>query len=295
VNPFPTPGRPLCPWETTDHAGRFADVDHSAEAFAEFQAAMRNDDELTRRGQVFLAVGGSGCGKTSLMHRCAHWLQEQSVDPRVVIVDLTQDDRKGADIEQRLRHVFARLIDELEVEGLFSEQQLASLRERREDPFQACPVVSKCLVGEKVIAAVLLPPSDLSDEVSRYAQLVRKNLLFVAETSFDHVAEACAHRLGPTSSTPVRQLRVGKLSVEDGWRYAHHHLALSEAAGLPTLSEQTMRAVVEARITGTTGGMTVKELQTLLHGIYGEAGDAARPALEFRDFAAYYMRTARLI
>ncbi|GAA2610444.1 ATP-binding protein [Actinomadura fulvescens] len=294
MNPFPRPG-PLCPWESSEHLAHYATVDHTEDAFTAFKAAVPDAAGLTGRGRVVLASGGSGCGKTSLMHRCAHWLQEQGgADPRVIIVDLTPDDRKGADTEQRVRHICARLSDELESEGLFGAEQLAVLRDRRDDPYQALPVLSKYLGNEKVVAVVLLPPSDLAEEVLRFADLVRKNVLFFAETAYDHVAHKCARMLGPGSPTPIEQLQVGQLKVEDGWGYVHHHLTRRPDLRVPAVTEQTMRTVVEKRISGA-GGMTVKELQTLLHGIFQEALAAAAPTLEFRDFADYYIRSARLI
>ncbi|MFG2000879.1 ATP-binding protein [Spirillospora sp. NPDC048911] len=294
MNPFPRPG-PLCPRESSDHLGHYARVDHSEDAFIAFKQAVPDGAGLARRGRVVLAVGGSGCGKTSLMHRCAHWLQEQAPgDPRVIIADLTADDRRGADTEQRVRHICARLSDELEGEGLFGAEQLAALRDRRDDPYQALPVLSKYLGNEKVVVAVLLPPSDLAEEVLRFAELARKNVLFFAETAYDHVAEQCARRLGPGSPAPIDQLRVGLLDVEDGWRYVHHHLARQPDLAVPAITEQTMRRVMEKRVSGA-GGMTVKELQTLLHGIFQEALDRPVQALEFRDFADYYIRSARLI
>jgi len=294
LNPFPSL-EPLCPWEEQEHTGHYAEVDHSQVAFEDFQKAVSDGRVLTRKGMVVLTTGGSGCGKTSLMHRCAHWLDAHwrdghpSACQAVQIINLTGDGRKGSDSEQRVRHIFERFADELELHLKPEEVQL--LTDRRGDADRLAPALSKVLSAKSTIAVVLLPSSEVPDEVERYAGLVRKNILFLAETAFDNVAEHCGRRLGPTSATPVPQLRVGELTVEDGWRYVSHHFARHAGGPLPTVTEETMRTVVQKR-----GRMSVRELQILLHGKFEELpADGQVAALTFEDFSEYYFRTANRI
>ena len=291
MNPFPGLG-PLCPWESPEHTNHYAEVNHSTPAFEKFQKALADGTKLMHRGMVVLTAGGSGCGKTSLMHRCAAWLM--SAPPaghQVRIVDLTREGRSGWGCEQRIRHLFDRLADELE--SLFDGDALRILDERRGNPDRIAPALSKVLRANSEIAVVLLPSSEVPDEIVRLAGLTDRHMLLLAETSFADVAGTCARKLGPASATPVPQLHVGELTVEDGWRYVSHHFARHGGGPWPDVTEDTMRALVEKR-----GRMSVKELQMLLHGKYQEIADSGQadgPALTFEDFSEYYFRTATLI
>ncbi|QXJ25552.1 hypothetical protein AGRA3207_007063 [Actinomadura graeca] len=293
MNPFPGL-EPLCPWESPEHTDHYAEVDHSKPAFEEFQKALADGSRVVRHGLVVLTTGGSGCGKTSLMHRCAAWVKGAPPPGHAAqIVDLTREGRSGWDSERRVRHLFERLADELE--SLFDDDAMRMLDERRGDPDRVAPALSKALRAASEIAVVLLPPSEVPDEVVRIAGLTGKSMLLLAETSVEQVAAACAHTLGPACATPVPQLRVGELAAEDGWRYVSHHFARHRhrhgGGAWRDVTEDTMRTLVEKR-----GRMSVKELQMLLHGKYQEIADSGQangPDLTFEDFSEYYFRTAR--
>ncbi|ROO88909.1 hypothetical protein EDD29_6594 [Actinocorallia herbida] len=296
TNPFVVPGGvlgghgPLRPWEIAEQDDYYAPVDNTQCSFEEFKTALGGGASLAAKGRTVLVSGGGGCGKTSLMHRCAHWLK-QSGGPKATIFDLTEDGLDGADTPSRIRHVCGRLVDELELDGSLDEVPLTGLQERRDDPSKAFPYLSKIFQKSQRAAVVLLPPSEVFEEVARYAELARKNILLLAETSYPTVADTCRARLGPGTASQVLVLEVGMLHPGDGWRLVADRYARA-GAELPEISEDTMLTFMEKRIAGTRG-TTIHELQMVLQEVFEEA--AGKERLDYADFADYYLRKARLL
>lgn len=290
--PFPELG-PLCPWETPDHADRYAAVDHAQHAFEEFQRHFADCAPLLSKGRMVLVSGGSKCGKTSLIHRCAHWLQDHPpAGHRPMIIDLTRDHAKAGSIDDRMREAWKRLLRELKFStGIFQKEELDLLGEEiDEPPAQAYETLSRLLRQKKWIFILLLPQSTVPEELVRYGHLAaERNLLFFTETSYEDVAETSARQLS-TAAPPLR-LSVGTLGAEDGWAYLSHFVA--DGSG-PAVTEETMRRVIQERNLGDQP-MTVTELQRLMRGIWNYAAEHGRTDLTFDDFKTYTYRTAEYL
>ncbi|GGQ45445.1 hypothetical protein BKA00_006357 [Actinomadura coerulea] len=288
--PFPELG-PLCPWETPDHADRYAAVDHAQHAFEEFQGHFADCSPLLAKGRMVLVSGGSKCGKTSLIHRCAHWLRDHPpADHRPMIIDLTRDHAKAGSIDDRMGEVWKRLLRELKFSGIFEKEELGLLGEETGGPLAlAYETLSRLLQQKKWIFMLLLPQSTVPEELVRYGGLAaERNLLFFAETSYEDVAETSARQL---YAAPPLRLRVGTLGAEDGWAYLSHFVP--DGSG-PTVSEETMRKVIQERNLGVQP-MTVTELQRLMRGIWSYAAEHGRTDLTFDDFKTYAYRTAEYL
>ncbi len=287
--PFPELG-PLCPWQSPEHIGHYAAVDHAQHAFEEFQQEFPDCGPLLGKGRMVLVSGGSKCGKTSLIHRCAHWLDSHPpANHQIQIINLTRDNAKAGSIDDRMRDVWKRLLRELKFSsGIFDQHELTLLAEETDEPpVQAYETLSRLLRLKSSIFVLLLPQSTVSEELVRYGHLAAEpNLLFFTETSYKGVAEDGVRQL--SSTVPPLWLSVGTLSVEDGWTYLSHFVA--DASG-PAVTEETMRKVIQERNLGMQP-MTVTGLQRLMRGIWKYASEEGRTDLTFEDFTTYAYRTA---
>ena len=124
-NPFHLPGRmpgdfgALCPWSQLAHADLYVPIDHTNEAFTTFQQAITGSGSAGRP-RVILIHGGEGCGKTALMHRCAHLLVTAcNASSPCYVLDLTPDKLAGVDSASQLRHLSARVVDQLRLRRVF--------------------------------------------------------------------------------------------------------------------------------------------------------------------------------
>ena len=298
MNPFVLPERgigdtrPLCPWASPLHNDYYTPVDNTQTAFGAFKAAIAAKPALVPYGRAVLVSGGQGCGKTALIHRCASWLRQSlmhQVNTDVLILDLTLEGINGIDTAGRIQHICSRVVDELELRTVFGQSELTALDKRREDAPKAYPYLGQILANNSKALAVLLPPLEVPDELRRYAALAKQHLVFFCESSYDSVAEYCVTSLGPASTTPVLHLSVGVLSVEDGWRFVESRVRRVEGLGIPmpTVTEDTIRRLMEARIKGR-GKTNMRELQMACLNVFEEAISRTAPSVEYADFTDYY-------
>lgn len=303
-NPFTAPGRtpadnrPLCPWETPAHDAWYAPVDHSEDAYQAYVTHLRENPDVRQAGQVVLITGPEGCGKTAWTHRAASWtksfLQGQYAPLAVYIVDLTKDGRVGDDTATRVRHVIGRLLDELELLGVFVAQELEGLERRRDDPATLCPYLSGIVRGKDIGLLVLLPPSELAEEVHQYLRLVQSRVLFFCESSYDNVAQA-ASSLSVAGAKPLAHFAVGVLDESDGWNFVSHRLTLANVNGLavPAIDQATIQQFMRTRIRGR-GRTTIRELQITCEQVLDNAIRANRDQVSYSDFTEYYAAKAML-
>lgn len=272
MNPFSIPGEanpvaPLKPWRHPEHDDYYVPIDHTHEAFSQFQDEMGDLCSLLVHGRLVVVSGQEGCGKTALVNRCAKWLRDglASVGVYVLIFDLTLECRLEHAVDERMSHICRRLTDELKIRQVLTEPQLKDLTGYQGKPDAVYPYLSSVL-EPSVSIAVLLPPTELVNELVRYASLVRPKIVFFAErSSVDGIA---AHRAEITRllSMPPVELDVGPLRPEDAWRFASDRLARNslDKSRFPGLIEQDMHRV-------TSGGtLSIRWLQRILHGVFKE-------------------------
>ena len=301
MNPFLLPSenvnthRPLCPWRFHEHVDFYVSVDHTAISFTLFETIVGGDLTPLLRGQTFLVYGHEGCGKTSLIHRCTHRLTRdiQSAGLEHVIIDLTTEAVAGYSVDMRLKHICRRAIDELDMRRILSADERDSLSSRRDDPSNAYPYISYLLKDKGKVASILLPPSEISEEVKAYGGLARDHIFFFCESSYPNVASDCSSHAGMSSPKPVIQLNVDVLSIDDGWTFTQDRLSRSNVLGTPSITKATIRKFMKARIEGR-GRTTIRELQITCLNVFGDAIERRASKVEYADFTEYYARNGSL-
>lgn len=304
-NPFRTPNAtfgevaPLRPWDIASHDALYANVDHTGVAFETFKSSMQNTSSKSSFGGVILVEGLPGCGKTSLMHRCAHWLEQQiktetTATNHVSILDLTSDGLDGADKDTRITSLYRRVIDELEMNLIFSDQELADLA-RRDNPDQGYPFIARLLKNNAKNLIILLPPSELAAEITKYCALARERIVFFCETASNEVRSFFQNSLA-SALRPSIQLQVGALEVADGWEFVKSRLSLLTESGEThiIIDEETMTRFMTARMSGKVGRTNLLELHKTCLAVYDHAVRTSQETIAYADFADYYTREAFL-
>ena len=304
MNPFEIPQRttadlrPLCPWDSPEHGKFYVPVDNTQVAFQEFIDSNSTQSPISLAGRTVLLSGSEGCGKTALMNRCAHWLAEwlkTSHGITLTILDLTLEGIQGIGIDGRVGHICSRVIDELELRAVFTQPELDALDKRRSDASKAYPYLSRLLANASRAVAILLPSMEVREELSHYANLAKRNLIFFCESSYEALAEYADAVFGSMSATPIIHLSVGVLSVEDGWTFVESRMQRASVAGvqLPTVTSDTIKNLMEVRIKGR-GKMNMRELQMACLNVFQDAISRKAPSVRYADFADYYLRNGSL-
>jgi hypothetical protein len=276
MNPFDIPGAigrpnaPLRPWhrDTPEHKDYYVAVDSTLTAFEQFQADLAAPGDLMRGGWFVIVTGETGCGKTSLVNRCAHWLAQTlaGCGIKATIADVMEAAAANETIDQRMRRVCRRLTNRW-LGPLVTLEQQKMLGDSIGDPSDFYPFLSDALEDRVII--VLLPPSELVEEVRNYAWLCREKIVFFVESSFEQVAGASsANVLRIPDLTRLTRLTVHALGEGDGRSFQAHRMNRHDGQG-PGLDEEAAEQMVAARLGGL--GTSIGQLQTLLHGAYEDA------------------------
>jgi hypothetical protein len=285
TNPFAIPGldndpvKALCPWDedTPEHEDFYAPIDHTEDAYLGFQQDMGNPVALRRLGRLVVVAGQSGCGKTSLMNRCAYWLRthmkQKPHDVVVRVLDLRTASRATDVVSERMAQAARRLAQEVTTRNLVGKDDAAEVtanRDRCEDLF---PVLNKAL-NDKLVLAVLLPPIELLSnadavmhEIAEYGRLVTGKLVLFAEVT---LADDPVHRLStakaPGARTPLI-LPVLPLKAGDGAAFSARRLEVyEETGGFPRMTQDAKEKIDENRVIS----VSVRSLQKFLYHFYEE-------------------------
>ncbi|MEV7146687.1 hypothetical protein AB0O05_09390 [Streptomyces sp. NPDC093084] len=271
-------------------------VDHSQDAFSSYREVLRADSDFTKSGKLVLITGPEGCGKTSLMHRCAwetrEFLAPMSSPAMMEIIDLTSDGLVGFDTQARSRHICRRIHDELHLRRAFSvDKNYEELEKRSDEPAQFYPYLSRLLLHAGLVIVILLPPSELVDEVRTYSSYTQKMLAFFCESSYEAVA---AIEYNPASK-PITHLTLDVLEESDGWSFVNSRIArsASQSAHCPVTDEASVRKFMQTRIRGR-GQTTIRELQMTCESVFEVAVASASDRVEYADFTQYYAEKALL-
>ncbi|MGP4020770.1 hypothetical protein [Saccharopolyspora sp. 5N708] len=303
MNPYLVPGTtgrpqaPLCPYETNEHEKYYVPVDNTQAAFERFQEEIGDTASLLHEGRLVVATGQQGCGKTSLINRCAAWLAEHLGYGE--IISLVDESSASDPIEHRLTLVYECLLADLARLRVLSSdqlQELAELRDRLDLGYRTLSNRLDALDSGLALIVVLPSSEDLVREIEHYARFARRKILFFAESSYvDYVDRHWAQIRRACRAEPVL-LRVGPLDDGDGWLFARARQELHPDAGVyPKVTEETM-----LRVTTSGYPRSIGQLQTLLHGVYEDLRRRSpeelalrSPELSYEEITDYFFRLMR--
>lgn len=267
VNPFrrdealTTPNPPLkCTHDA--HCTCHVDIDHANESYEFFQTALKGVGTLQEAG-LFVAVGGpTGCGKTSLVNRCATWARKrlESENTKTLLLNFSGLERDGQTIERRVRKVGTRMYQEVS-----STQQLVTADlpqiDRKIDIEELTYALSRAMAPDTVLI-VITPPAERADEVAAYWAGTQQKMLVFSESS----DEGLHRRKNEWKINNVAQpvyLRTGPLRPGDGVAFRNARI------NIPGRGE-TFPDLDPDAIDEFTGGrdLSIGSVQTLLWMIY---------------------------
>ncbi|MGV3660748.1 MAG: hypothetical protein ACO1TE_11210 [Prosthecobacter sp.] len=306
-NPFCMPGRtkddpgPLCPWVDTEHENGYISVDGTEDAFQQFSAKL-TDWNLMRDGIAVLVAGEDGCGKTSLIHRCAARLmtwQKETYRQEGVIVDRSFENLSGMVILKKCEDTANGILQGVrERDGFLAPDVSKSLPEIPSGGDQialrrAIEELSRKLGRAKRHAAVICPKIELPEELQTYLSIFYRAGVSIFLESDDDAILRAAQRLSREGKKTVTTLQVGGLSVDDGWRFVEARMKrLTDSDQSPAFARTGVDEYMQKRMTNAR--ISVRELERVCMALYVEAKANAHKEIRYQHFADYYLRIASL-
>lgn len=265
-NPFALPGEvrdnaPLNPLRHETHLGLYVPVDNTQGAFEEFCDRFADPGYLRLDGRLVVTAGGRGCGKSSLINRCAHWLQDQmrtAAQLTAVVVDVTRGSSIAESMAARRARVYAALLDKL-----YANKTLIHdlAYQQRHSPDEALRTLPNCL-DEHCALIVLLPSTELVDELVQYTQDVGQRMVFFAETTAE-LSNDHRLRMDQAGAIPPVHLQVGRLDSADAGVFASERLHPLRDV-LPPVAKTALEELISRRL------VSIGEVQRLLYGVYAQ-------------------------
>ncbi|MFI7429909.1 hypothetical protein ACIBPB_23205 [Micromonospora sp. NPDC049836] len=277
----------LQPWGYPEHEHLYLGVDQTQQAydrFVEFLPPMRKDGK--QPGRLVVVTGERGSGKTSLIHRCVHHLQQALADTALKIVDLTRYEPftpPAPDGRSELWGYFDRLAHRVLTDVHLED---ANYPEPGTAPApSAYRTLSSQLRSRGEFAAIILPafldqvnsPGQEGDfapvhPVHHYMGFRVERVFFFLESRNPDAVRAWHRQLDGNGKAEAIVLSLGPLKANDGWTYASGRLARNPDLGWPKVDKQMMEKLVPA-----DPGLTLSALRELCHDVWTRAiadGDA---------------------
>jgi hypothetical protein len=172
--------------------------------------------------------------------------------------------------EARERAVYQCLLDELSARGMIAAaQHRERLNESKTDLRIGYRYLSNFVLKSHELKdtalVILLPRTELKEEIESYARWTFPNLVFLAESR--EVEQVRAHwpaiRSANPGSAPI-WLEVHQLDEEDGWTFVQARKGHLRDGGHPFVTEATIRRV------SRRGDLSIRQLENLLFRLYQE-------------------------
>ena len=262
--------------------------------FIIFKEAFANQADWTSGGHLIVVTGDRGCGKTSLIQRCAHWMNSQpKQDCEVVILDLSDDNWQIEAGDARIKRTFGRIITKLG--SYLPEEKISELKANLHDvddsyyylgPALRAGRASTASAALPIALVVLLPGYPTATEVSRYYNLACPGIFFFAEVFEVDQIRMIINEL-PTYNkvkTDIHHLVTSVLKSGDADLLAEW--IRRERPGRPELSADVVRDRFDHLITHYK--VSVSELTRLAWGVLRFAADDAADRVTDAHFFQYY-------
>ncbi len=290
VNPFSLPGRQR-PWDPLDPLSgdssevlnQYVAVDNTEEAFSQFSDAFPGSDELARRGQLIVAMGIDGGGKSSVLNRCAFEAKDriERAGVQAALVDARGQAKVTDPRETRIGQVADFVSFVLTRAGLVSEDD-----ELPPNPSELYSRLAYYLPG-KAIVLVRLPRTELIEEIDDYAQFSHPRLVFFAELGGAYGEEAVRRKVEDLGQSRAIILQVGALGAGHGKAFVEKRFEINRHANVnPELQPEVVERLISSR------GPSIRELQRFLYFMYEmlyRSPDATPPVITWEyALEAYY-------
>ena len=298
ANPFQVPGtrpgsrEPLCPWREPCHIDYYVKVDQFGEAMAKFEQQIASllslpaDQRLSEEGKLVVATGGSGCGKTSLLHWCADRLD--AVTNRVGGAY-----QRGALIVDRSKCRYPKEVRRSEEDRVKFICQETFLKLRRQNvidwPDELAEVLkahgyrlwydelTRHAAKRGIVLIMVLPPIvDFLEELNTYYHLAMScgRIVFLAESS-EAVIEDHLEDESRCGSETI-WLQVGSIRETDGWLLVDNRLRQVERDSVPQIAKRDINRTVRYMLSQDIDH-SVRRLGSVLYGAWEAHRDESPP------------------
>jgi hypothetical protein len=269
-NPFSLPGRPD-PVEALDPLSgdpvevlkHYVAVDNTEEAFRQFSGTVPDPAELMKRGQLIVAMGIDGGGKSSLINKCA-WAIGEAITAagfQLHAIDTRGQAAVTDEQEVRIGQVADFVLLALRRAGVVTIEG-TDLERLENDPVSLYSRLGLLLEGD-VIVVVRLPPAERLEEIVQYAQLSHPRLVFFAELRGKFGHDAVRSRTDKSYHRRPIVLEVGPLGAGHGEAFVKRRFELNNHSNVDPKLEP---AVVEQMISSRQP--SIREFQTFLYLMY---------------------------
>jgi hypothetical protein len=250
----------------------YVPVDNTETAFEQFERSFPKPRELTRRGQLIVAMGRSGCGKSALINRCAYRamkLVEQADGEngklQVSVIDARGRTSASDRSEKRVPAVAEHVRDCLESEQLLKVPTERQKERLAEDASRIYALLENLLVRRDVVVIVLLPRVELVEDLEAYAALSHPNVVFFAELNGGYPADLIQSRLDMAERHAAIVMKVGLMDDRHGWDFVQKRYDGSNyPREKPRLARATVRRMIGSRL------QPIREFQRTLYLLHQE-------------------------
>lgn len=306
-NPFCVPGRtldqpgPLTPWKEDKHTNYYAGVDHTEESYQEFANKLRTWN-IVSNGAAVLVHGEDGCGKTSLIHRCASTVKDSlKQERRIEIVDRSLERLDGQTVTSKCEDVVRAVLRHLRrTSGFLSANELESVsalpsKAEESDLRRTMEEIAEAINASNGILVVIPSKLELSIELQMYMSVfTRGSLVLLMETNQENIRQFVERWNVEPTNRNILNLGVGPLEVEQGWTFVESRIkGASQKTSLPEFDKTAVTKYMQTR--SQHARVSIRELERVCLKVFEDAIKQSKQRIEYTDFADLWVRHGGMI
>jgi hypothetical protein len=297
-NPFQIPERtleepgPLNPWQVPQHNDYYASVDHADQAYRSFLDKYQQWNIAVSGGMV-LVSGHDGCGKTSLIHRCACKIKSGAT--QIEIVDRSHERLDGLTAAGKCEEVVRALLRQMQrLEGFLGQRDIQNLPTLPSKPEEAdirhgVEDIAEALKASKRVLVIVPPKLELSSELRTYVRVfARPRVVLLMETNQQDLAEFVERWNSDSANKKIVNLSVGPLEVEHAWIFLESRFKQTSGDGAPRFEQNAVTKYMQNR--SQSARVSVRELERVCLKVFENAVQQSKIKVEYEDFADLWLR-----